>query len=160
MLEAAEALAQAGGLALVGAMATDAWQTARARAVELFRRRGPEQASALEDQLVRNAAQVERAGERQAERVREALAVAWQLELAELMADFPEAGEDVQRFADEVSAALPSVQKSWVMNVKAASGGQVFAVQDGTLNVHGTPTAPPSPPSSAPASSSENGESR
>lgn len=52
----------AGGTALIGAAATDAWQTARDGVVKLFTRGGKRRADLVRDHLDRDAAMIEAAG--------------------------------------------------------------------------------------------------
>src|SRR5581483_9272505 len=59
--EVAAALAEAGGSALVGAMATDAWQATRSGVARLFGRDGSARRAAIEAQLDGNAALVAQA---------------------------------------------------------------------------------------------------
>ncbi|MGH4010805.1 MAG: hypothetical protein ACRDTH_22045 [Pseudonocardiaceae bacterium] len=138
MLEELAALASAGGAALVGAMATDAWQTARSGIAALLGRGTPVRQSAIEAQLDGNADLVARAED--PVQVRETLVPLWQLELQELLRRNPEAADELRAVVARVQAALPAAQRSWVqtweqINISRDHSAQ-YNVQHGTLNVH------------------------
>lgn len=136
------ALATAGANTLVGAMATDAWQVARSGIARLFGRRGGGQEEAIEAQLDRNAALVERAPD--ADKARRGFAAAWDLELGALLADHPGAAGELEALIAEVRARLPEAQQAWVQTNIARDHGTVFAVQGGNLITHQAPL--PEPP--------------
>lgn len=89
------------GTALVGAMATDVWQQARASVVALWRRVHPEQADTVEADLEGLRGQVLDA--RQAGRVdtEQALTGVWQGRLQQLLLDDPAVVPELRRVLDD-----------------------------------------------------------
>ena len=142
--ETLAALATAGATTLVGAMATDAWQTAKTGIARLFGRSGPEQQAAIKAQLGRNATQVEQAED--ADRARQRLAASWELELESLLAEDPDAAEELKVLIAQVHAKLPPAQQTWVQTNIARDHGTVFAVQGGNLVIHRTSPQEPDGP--------------
>jgi hypothetical protein len=129
----------AAGTALVGAMATDAWQQAQAGASALWRRVFPARVAAVEAELEEVRGEVlaaRRAGDRQAE---EALAGEWQRRLARLVAADPGIGAEVQRVLDQVwKPLLPPAEQVRVqqvtMQATASGQGRVYqAARDQTI---------------------------
>jgi hypothetical protein len=131
------ALAMTGATALVGAMATDAWQVAREGIARLFRRRGADHQASIEAQLDRNADLVSKAPD--AERARQSLIALWELELTGLMAQDPGAAAELTALITEVHSRLPAAGQQWVQANAARDHGTVFAVQGGNLFVHPAP---------------------
>jgi hypothetical protein len=117
------AAAAAGGTALIGAAATDAWQTARDGAVKLFTRGGRRRAELVRDHLDRDAAVIEAAGPGERDGVRARLLPEWQVRLADLLEEFPVAREELAAWAEQVRAQLPVAQASWVQSITAAAPG-------------------------------------
>jgi len=111
MLDELAALATAGGTALVGAMATDAWQAARSGVARLFGRGGtpPE---TIEAQFDSHAALVADAEDPNV--VRQSLAPVWQLQLEALLRQHPDIEEEMRSLVAEVQEQLPASQKTWV----------------------------------------------
>jgi hypothetical protein len=145
-LQMAEALALTGATTVAAAMATDAWHTARAGTARLFHRGGQARKKAIEDQLEAGAMLVARAPD--ADRARCGLVPLWQLELEQLLRDYPGAAGELQALVDQVQAALPETRKTWVQTNIARDNGRVFAAQGGNVIVHQVPpglTPPPAP---------------
>ncbi|MEV4365298.1 hypothetical protein ACWEPL_30035 [Nonomuraea sp. NPDC004186] len=121
----------AAGTALVTAMATDAWQQARAGAVALWRRFRPDQADAVEIELAEVRTQVLAArcdGDDDTER---ALAGSWQVRLAQLLRADPALAEELRRVLDEdLTPVLPQAEQeqiaSIVMKATASGHGRVY----------------------------------
>lgn len=93
-------LVTAAATALVGTMATDAWQQVRATAVALWQRALPESSTAVDAELaqVREEVVTARAGDdRQAEAD---LAREWGLRLARLLRQAPELAEELRRLLE------------------------------------------------------------
>jgi hypothetical protein len=135
LTEALAALAAAGGTALVGAMATDAWQTARSGVAKLFGRGGAGRRTAIEAQLDGNAVLVERASDR--DEARRALVPLWQMELHRLLEDRPEVESELRNLLAHVQNALPAEQRRWVLQTNVArDAATVYAVQDGKQEIH------------------------
>lgn len=127
-------LAGAGGSALVGAMATDAWQATRSEVARLFGRGGPVRRSVIEAQLDRNADSVEHAAN--PDEVRRNLAAGWRLELEALLREHPEVEEEVRALVAQVAEALPASHYAWVQTNIAHEQATQNIVQHGSLHVH------------------------
>jgi hypothetical protein len=132
--EVAAELAGAGGTALVGAMATDAWQATRSGVARLFGRGGSARQAAIEAQLDGNAALVAQA--RDTEEVRASLVPVWRLQLEALLAEHPDVVEELRALVAQVREALPAPQQSWVQTNIARDQATQNIVQRGTLHVH------------------------
>jgi hypothetical protein len=132
--EALTALAAAGSTALVGAIATDAWETARNAMARLFRRDGDQRQAAIEVQLDGNVVLVERAND--PDQIRQLLAQLWQLELTRLLEEYPDVESELRDIIARVQDTLPAEQKQWIQNNIAGGGGVVYGVQDGTQAIH------------------------
>jgi hypothetical protein len=145
-LQLAETLALTGATTVAAAMATDAWHTARAGTARLFRRGGQARRKAIEDQLEAGAMLVARAPD--ADRARRGLVPLWQLELEQLLRDYPGTASDLQALVDQVRAALPETPMTRVQANTARDNGRVFAAQGGNVIVHQAPPglAPPPAP--------------
>lgn len=128
------ALAAAGGSALVGAMATDAWQATRSWVAGLFGRSGPAAQAAIEAQLDGHAALVSQAED--PDEVQESLVAVWQLQLQSLLRQHPEVEEDLRELVARVREALPVAQQTWVQTNIAHDQASQNIVQHGTLHVH------------------------
>jgi hypothetical protein len=127
-------LAAAGGSALVGAMATDAWQATRSWMAGLFGRGGPAEQAAIEAQLDGHAALVAQAED--PDEARESLVAVWQLQLRSLLRHHPEVEEDLRELVARVQEALPVSQQTWVQTNIARDQATQNIVQHGTLHVH------------------------
>jgi len=149
-----EALAMTGATTIVAAMATDAWVTARSRAVRLFHRHSPDRQADIETQLNANAVLV--AQDQDAERARRALIGLWQLELKGFLTAHPDAARELSAQTAEIQAALPAAQKRWVQNNTARDHGIVNVVQHGTQHNHYM-DAPGSRPAAGLAADESNG---
>jgi hypothetical protein len=140
--EVAAELAGAGGSALVGAMATDAWQATRSGVARLFGRGGPARQSAIEAQLDDNATLVAQAGN--PEEVRASLVPVWRGQLEALLREYPDLAEDLRGLVAQVREALPASQRSWVQTNIARDQARQNIVQHGTLHVHSAGESQPS----------------
>jgi hypothetical protein len=129
-----EALALTGGTTLVAAMATDAWQTTRARVARLFRHGESTQRSAVEAQLTNSNTLVMEAED--TERARMGLVPLWQLQLEALLRQYPEAEGELRSLIAEVRGALPEAQQSWAQNITARDHGHAYGAQGGNVNVY------------------------
>lgn len=137
LVEGLAALAAAGGTGLVGAMATDAWQTARSGVARLFGRAGPQRQAEIETQLDSNAALVAGAEDPgEAEQIRQSLAGMWRLELAALLRRDPGAEDDLRALVAQIHDALPAPQQTWVQTNIARDHATQNIVQHGTMHVH------------------------
>ncbi|WAL71010.1 hypothetical protein OU787_05560 [Kitasatospora sp. YST-16] len=142
LAESLVALASAGGTALVGAMATDAWQTVRDGAARLFGRGGAAGQELVEARLDRDAGLVALASE--PERARQGLAPAWQVELEALLTAHPELADELRVFVEQTVAALPRAEQHWTLNVTARDHGRAYGALGGNVVVH--EAAQPDPP--------------
>ena len=113
----------AGGTALIGAAATDAWQTARDGVGKLFARGGQRRAELVRVNLNRDVAVIEAAGPAERDEVRARLLPGWQVRLADLLEEFPEAREELAAWVEQVRAQLPAAHPSWVQNITATASG-------------------------------------
>jgi hypothetical protein len=129
-------LAASGSGALIAAAATDAWQSARDGVLALFGRAGHRRQELAAGWLDDDAEAVEAVEPTERDRVREGLVPVWRVRLADLLAEYPEAGDELRSWAARVRDALPQEQRSWVQNNTARDGGTVFAVQGGTQHIH------------------------
>jgi hypothetical protein len=132
--EALAALVEAGSGALVGAMATDAWQATRAGVVHLFGRGGTVRRKVIEAQLDGHADLVARAESPAA--VRQSLVGLWRQELEALLHCCPEAEQELRALMMHISEALPDREQAWTQTNTAHDHATQNIVQHGTLNVH------------------------
>lgn len=108
VVEWVELLAASGGSALVGAAATDAWESTRAAVVRLFRRVGGKRQESVAIQLDEDATAIEEAEAGARDRIRQDLLPAWQTRLADLLIDYPDAADELRMLISNVQALLPS----------------------------------------------------
>ncbi|WP_329493317.1 hypothetical protein [Kitasatospora herbaricolor] len=158
LAESMVALAGAGGTALVGAMATDAWRSVRTGAARLFGRDGESRHDAVAVRLEHDADLVVRASD--PERVRGALAPAWQIELESLLTEHPELAGELEAFVTRTVAALPRAEQNWTLNVTARDHGRAYGSLGGNVVVYESGHAdPPRPPAPAPGEEAAEGPS-
>jgi hypothetical protein len=138
--EVAAALAGAGGSALVGAMATDAWQATRSGVARLFGRGGSARQAAVEAQLDGNAALVAQAPN--PDEVRASLVPVWRLQLEALLREYPDVVEELRVLVGQVRESLPAAQQAWVQTNIARDQATQNIVQHGTLHVHPSERSP------------------
>jgi hypothetical protein len=96
LAEPLAALVNAGATALIGAIATDAWQVARTGFVRLFGRGGDGRGAAIAAQLDEDAGMVARVGTEDIDQVRQELLPVWRRRLAQLLADHPDAEAELR----------------------------------------------------------------
>ncbi|MFH8936021.1 hypothetical protein [Streptomyces griseosporeus] len=97
------------GAALVAAMATDAWQQARAAVLELWRRTHPERVPAIEGELAEVREDVLAARTHQDAGAEERLVENWRQRLERLLRTDPALASDLQRLVnEELAPLLPS----------------------------------------------------
>ncbi len=151
------ALAMTAATTIVGAMTTNAWETARARTVQLFQRRG-RSSQETEAQLDRSAARVTRAEESDA--ARESQITRWREDLEDLLHDYPDAADDLQSLVREVQQQLPPVQQQWVAHITAHGGIAAGAMGPGSgVHIHNYSGAEqPRPATPAPAAADNTGD--
>ncbi|MGK5547828.1 hypothetical protein ACSNOH_24265 [Streptomyces sp. URMC 127] len=138
LTEALEGLAAAGGSALVGAAATDAWQTVRTGAARLLGRGDDRQERYAIERLDRTAAEIERATDEDRQQLRDKLRTRWTGQLEMLLEEHPEAADELRELIERVRAEVPAARESWVQNNTAEAGGIQYITQGGDINVgHG-----------------------
>jgi hypothetical protein len=89
------------GTALVGAMATDAWQQVLAATVAVWRRTRPDRADHIAAELTRLRPLVLAAREHRDRDTEQALAGAWRLHLQQLVCAHPTFADELRRLRDE-----------------------------------------------------------
>jgi hypothetical protein len=119
----------------VAAAATDAWQSARDGVVGLFRWAGRGRQERVAEWLDEDAEALGGASAAERDRLRGEVAAAWRVRLADLLAEFPEAADELRAWAERTQAALPAAGQSWVQHNTA--GRDVYAVQHGTQVFYG-----------------------
>ncbi|MGH3887065.1 MAG: hypothetical protein ACRDSZ_10955 [Pseudonocardiaceae bacterium] len=154
LAEVLAALAAAGGTAVVGAMATDAWESARSGVARLLGRGAdPHRQEIIKAQLDEDAALLERVGDAEREMVRQELEPVWRRRLATYLDQHPEAVEELRELVEQISDRLPGEQRMVVNNqltvVRDHGTGNI--VQGGNQHIHhyhgptGSPGGQPEP---------------
>lgn len=139
------ALAGAGATALIGAMATDMWQGARNGIVRLFGRGGDPGEDVLGGQLDGDAVLVVRADPADADQVRQELVPVWRRRLARLLAEHPDAEDELRKLVAQVRSGLPAQPRMWVHTNIARDNSTLFAVQHGNIHHQSPPGEVPPP---------------
>jgi hypothetical protein len=142
VVEWVAALAAAGGSALVGAAATDAWQSARDEVLALFGRGGDRRREVAAARLDADAGEIEAAEVGERDEVRARVLPGWQTRLADLLEEYPEARKEMDAWVQKVRGQLPATQQAWVQNIIARDHGQSFGSQGGNVIVHQAPPTP------------------
>lgn len=141
-------IVMAAGTALVGAMATDAWQQSRAAVVRWWRARpgaSRREADEVEAELERVRGQIVAARERGDEATEEALAGWWRLRFQQLLDADPQLGPVVQELLDELTAVLPDAEQDDVRKVvinARSYGNSQQNIAAGDINVNNNPREP------------------
>jgi hypothetical protein len=128
-------LAAAGGSALVGAAANEAWHGARSGVVALFGRAGRRRQELAAGWADDTAAEVERAPEQDRDRVRERLVPVWATRLADLIEEHPEISEDLRAWAEQVRSGLPGPQQTWVHTYIARDHAHQYNAPHGSITM-------------------------
>lgn len=141
MLEQALAsLALSGATAVVAAMATDAWQTARTGAVRLLGRGEPPRQTVVETQLDADAALVVTGPD--SDSARQELIPVWTRRLSAFLRENPTAAGELQALLDEIRPTLPPTGQHWVQNVTAHGHGTALGTMGGDIHYHPGPAGP------------------
>jgi len=135
VVEALMQLAAAGGGAVVGAMATDAWHVTRDGIARLFSRRGEHEQQAVLAELDRDAKALAAAGENERELMERELADRWRQRLVSLLDAEPDA-------ADDLKDLVTVTERQFVQHIVARDSGRAFGVQGGNLHYHEHSEAP------------------
>jgi hypothetical protein len=126
----------AGGSALVGAVATDAWQTARDGLIRLFGTAGPrraELAARWVDEMTSDLDGPEAAERPDAERQ---WARIWQQRLYDLAEEYPEIGADLQVWTESVLTRLPAEKRASADMFVSRDHSQQYNAPGGSITVH------------------------
>ncbi|MFI5980838.1 hypothetical protein ACIBEA_08200 [Streptomyces sp. NPDC051555] len=130
-------LASAGALALLNAVATDAWQGARAGFTRLFGRGEAERERIVATRIDEVAAQLEGAGEQRRDQVREALLLVWRTRLTDLLEERPDAIREMRALVAHLQAMSPDAPSQ---GTAAVGTGSAFSANSGGLNITNTGT--------------------
>jgi hypothetical protein len=130
-------LAAAGGEALVRAMPTPFWPTARDQALSLFGRMAPDRIDLYQSWLDVNAEQLRGAEPAELEELRRQLVSLWRRRLSELLGWHPDEAGELRRFIERFSVT-PSEERSGskTMTNIARDRSTLFAVMDGNIHQH------------------------
>ncbi|MFI5694086.1 hypothetical protein ACIA58_19725 [Kribbella sp. NPDC051586] len=128
-------LAAAGGAAVVGAMATDAWRATRDGVARLFGRRGKKERDAVLAELERDADRLADADVNDHETLQRELVERWRDRLSELLGAEPEAADELKELLAQSTLAQPT----FVQHIVARGNGRAFGVQGGDLHYHEHP---------------------
>lgn len=142
LFEGLEALVAAGGSAIVGAMATDAWEFTRSRVASLFGRGDARRTQVIEGQLEEDAGMLERTTD--PDQARQELLPAWRRRLTDYLTQDPEAAQGLRELVEQVHAKLPAQQQAWMQTNIAREHATQFIVQGGNQYVN--PTGAGGPP--------------
>ncbi|MFJ4095071.1 hypothetical protein ACIPYS_26080 [Kitasatospora sp. NPDC089913] len=126
-------LAAAGGTAVVSSAATDIWQGTRGRVARLFGRGDDRDEQRVSVQLDRIPLELAQAAEPQQERVRVSLENRWTEKLAELLEEHPDLEADLRSLVEEVRAAVPAAQQSFVQTNNAYGNATQNITQSGDI---------------------------
>ena len=129
------ALATTGAAALVSAVATDAWTVARSGIARLFGRGSADRDKAAEAWMDRTAVALTQAGTSEREEVFRTQVAVWAARLSDLLEEYPELRQDVERLTGEVRAQLPAARQQ---RVQAIATGAVTQISGGGANVANT----------------------
>jgi hypothetical protein len=127
-------LATTGGTAVVAAMATDAWESARSGVARLLGRNDRQRVKFIEAQLDEDATLVQDADD--GDQVRAELAPLWGRRLARLLQDSPGAAEELRGLINRVHTELPPTQRAWFQQFNSATGGGTVFAQQGPGGQH------------------------
>jgi hypothetical protein len=132
------AVVAAGGSTLVGAVATDAWQSARDGVVRLFAKAGRrEDAAARWTDEMADELEASTPAERAA--VEQRWVRTWQQRLHDLVEEDPQLGEDLRQWSEAVRARLPAERQSWVNTFIATDHARQYNAPGGSITVHHHP---------------------
>lgn len=127
-------LAMTGASTLVGAITTQAWQSARSRFLAIFGEDTP--GKGLARRLDDDESKLAGLDPQAQQQAREGLASEWQVRLKDLLSDHPEAGEALRAWTEQVRAQLPAVHQEWVQHNLARDQATQYNVQGGNQHIH------------------------
>jgi hypothetical protein len=125
----------AAGAALAGASATDAWQSARSGVVRLFGRAGQRQAELAQAWAEETATEIAAASAEERPQLVQQWAETWQRRLAGLIEEYPELADELQKWARDLRAQLPSAQQEWVNTFVARDHATQYNAPGGSITV-------------------------
>ena len=133
--DALVAVVAAGGSAFVGAVATDAWASARTGLLALFSRAGhPEEAPARWADEMSAELAASPADRRAA--LEERWAQTWRQRLSDLVDEQPQLDAPLREWAEQVRARLPEARQSWVNTFVAHDRAHQYTAPGGSITVH------------------------
>jgi hypothetical protein len=138
-------IVRSAGTALVGAMATDAWQQARAATVAVWRRTRPDRADHIAAELEGLRTQVLTAREHRDPDTEHALAGAWRLYLQQLVDAHPAFADELRRLLDDhLNPALAAHERAHRERARydgfTYGGAQYGGAQYGGVRHEGAPS--------------------
>ena len=129
-------LAASGGSALVGAVATSAWETARSGIAGLFRRTGARRAELAGQWADETAVAMGQAPADQLAAARDRLAQAWQQRLIDLVQECPEVVDELRSWVEQTKRKLPAPQQGWVNTFVARDHATQYNAPGGSIVVN------------------------
>ena len=141
-----EALAALAGNTVVAAATTDVWEAARRKFARLLGRGDPKKEQLADKRLEETRERLAGVSGKELEQARAELGRVWQVRVADLLEEDPDAEAELRALVEEIGAQLPgavsaadhSVAAGGDVNVRADRGGVAAAV------IHGN-VAPPGP---------------
>jgi hypothetical protein len=155
MLEALIALAALAGNTVVAAATTDAWEVCRRGFVRLLGCGDAKKEQLADERLEETRRQLDGVSGHELEQARAELGKAWQVRLADLLAEDPGVEAELRALVQEVRAQLPAQMVSAVDHSVAAAGNVNITASGGGVAagvIHGD-VAPPGPTHPGPAAS-------
>lgn len=128
-------LAKAGGSAIVAAMATDAWQTAKSGVTRLLGRGDKRREHSVEMALDEDATMLEGASD-DTDLVRAELAPVWGRRLAVLLEENPGVAGELRELVQRVRTELPTVRQAWLQQYNTATAGGTVIAHQGSGGQH------------------------
>ncbi|MCX4458744.1 hypothetical protein OOK58_43325 [Streptomyces sp. NBC_01728] len=121
LVETLQAVAAEGGIAVVAAAGTDAWEGIRGLVARLFHREEDPQGQVALERLDQTAAALEQAESAEAERIRSRQEISWQTRFEDLLEGLDEAGRT--NVAGQLHELVELVRQQVEGGVSAGAGG-------------------------------------
>ena len=147
MLEALVALAALAGNTVVAAATTDAWESARRKFARLLGRGDPKKEQLADKRLEETREQLAGVSGQELERARAELGQVWQVRVADLLEEDPDAEAELRALVEEIGAQLRAGAVSAADHSVAAGGDVNVCADRGSVAagvIHGN-VAPPGP---------------
>jgi hypothetical protein len=135
-------LATAFATALVQRMAWRDWPQTQDELARLLSGHSPELAGRLDDQLRRDAMRLVYAGAEEQSGIRQVLTPVWREHLLGLLREHPAAEAEVRSLLERLGPQEDQHSKTMI-NVSTGTHNRVFAVQNGAMTIHESPSPPP-----------------